>query len=191
MDGSTGEVTQLLNELEGRHQEATPRLFELLYKELRKLAQHYLNSERPDHTLQATALVHEAYVKLVGSDPHWRNRTHFFAIASSAMRRVLVDQARAKHAAKRPHPQQRVDFDEAPLLANENFDEILALDQALERLSKLDATQARIVELRYFGGMTAEETALALGISLSSVSRDWVVAKAWLHAELSSQQPKP
>lgn len=190
MDGSAGEVTQLLNELEGRNQEATPRLFELLYKELRKLAQHYLNHERPDHTLQATALVHEAYVKLVGSDPHWRNRTHFFAIASSAMRRVLVDQARAKHAAKRPNPQQRVDFEEAPLLANDNFDEILALDQALERLSKLDVTQARIVELRYFGGLTAEQTALALGISVSGVNRDWVVAKAWLHAELSSQAPK-
>lgn len=187
MDGSTGEVTQLLQELEGRHQEATPKLFELLYSELRKLAQYYLNKERPDHTLQATALVHEAYVRLVGADPHWKNRTHFFAIASSAMRRVLVDQARAKHAAKRPNPQMRVDFDEAPLLANDNVDEIIALDQALERLSKLDAPQAQIVELRYFGGLTAEEVALALGISASSVNRDWVIAKAWLHAELSGR----
>ena len=187
LDGSAGEVTQLLSELDGRREEATPRLFELLYGELRKLAQFYLKSERPDHTLQATALVHEAYVRLVGADPHWRNRTHFFAIASSAMRRVLVDQARAKHAAKRPHPQNRVDLEEAPLLANDNFDEIIALDQALERLSKLDPTQARIVELRYFGGLTAEESALALGISVSSVNRDWVVAKAWLHAELAGR----
>lgn len=187
MEGSAGEVTQLLNELEGRNQEATPKLFELLYQELRKLAQYYLQSERPDHSLQATALVHEAYVRLVGADPHFRNRTHFFAIASSAMRRVLVDQARARHAAKRPHPERRVDFEEAVLLSNENFDEILALDQALERLSRLDAAQARVVELRYFGGLTAEETALAMGISVSSVTRDWVVAKAWLHAELSGR----
>jgi RNA polymerase sigma-70 factor, ECF subfamily len=187
VDGSAGEVTQLLTELEGRHQEATPRLFELLYNELRKLAQYYLKTERPDHTLQATALVHEAYVRLVGADPHWRNRTHFFAIASSAMRRVLVDQARAKHAAKRPNPQYRVDFEEAPLLASENFEEVIALDQALERLSRLDELQGRIVELRYFGGLTAEETALALGISVSSVNRDWVIAKAWLHAELSGR----
>ncbi len=191
LDGTAGEVTQLLNELEGRNQEATPRLFELLYNELRKLAQYYLKSERPDHTLQATALVHEAYVRLVGSDPHWRNRTHFFAIASSAMRRVLVDQARAKHAAKRPNPQQRVDLDEAPLLSNESFDEILSLDQALERLSKLDPLQAQIVELRYFGGLTAEQTAQALEISASSVNRDWTIAKAWLHAELSGRTSTP
>ena len=191
MDPSAGEVTQLLNELEDRQQEVTPKLFELLYKELRRLAQHYLNSERPDHTLQATALVHEAYVRLVVADPHWRNRTHFFAIASSAMRRILVDQARAKHAAKRPDPQQRVDLDEAPLLSNENFDEVIALDRALEKLSEFDALQARIVELRYFSGLTAEETALALGISLSSVNRDWVVAKAWLHAELSGRSATP
>jgi RNA polymerase sigma factor (TIGR02999 family) len=191
LDGTAGEVTQLLNELEGRNQEATPRLFELLYNELRKLAQYYLKSERPDHTLQATALVHEAYVRLVGADPHWRNRTHFFAIASSAMRRILVDQARAKHAAKRPNPQQRVDLDAAPLLSNESFDEIIALDQALERLSKLDPLQAQIVELRYFGGLTAEQTAQALEISASSVNRDWVVAKAWLHAELSGRTSNP
>jgi RNA polymerase sigma factor (TIGR02999 family) len=184
VDSSAGEVTQLLNELENRQQQVTPKLFEILYSELRRLAQYYLRNERPDHTLQATALVHEAYVRLVGADPHWRNRTHFFAIASSAMRRILVDQARAKHAAKRPDPQQRVDLDEAPLLSQENFDQVIALDRALERLSRLDAPQARVVELRYFGGLTAEETAVAMGISVSSVNRDWVVAKAWLHAEL-------
>jgi RNA polymerase sigma factor (TIGR02999 family) len=103
------------------------------------------------------------------------------------MRRVLVDQARAKHAAKRPNPLQRVDLDEAPMLFSENFDQILALDQALERLSKLDPAQARIVEFRYFGGLTADEAASALGISVSSVNRDWLVAKAWLHAELSGR----
>lgn len=188
MDSSAGEVTQLLNELDGRSEEATPRLFELLYNELRRLAQYYLKTERADHTLQATALVHEAYVRLVGSDAHWKNRTHFFAIASCAMRRILVDQARARNAAKRPHPNQRVDFDEAPMLESENFDEIIAIDQALEHLGKLDPVQAKIVELRYFGGMTAEETANALDMSVSSVNRDWVVAKAWLHAELSGRR---
>jgi RNA polymerase sigma factor (TIGR02999 family) len=191
VDPSAGEVTQLLNELEDRQQEVTPKLFELLYSELRRLAQYYLKNERPDHTLQATALVHEAYVRLVGADPHWRNRSHFFAIASSAMRRILVDQARAKHAAKRPDPQQRIDLDEVPLLSHANFDEVIALDRALDRLSELDALQARIVELRYFGGLTAEEAAQALGISVSSVNRDWVVAKAWLHAELSGRSSAP
>ena len=107
------------------------------------------------------------------------------------MRRVLVDQARAKHAAKRPNPQQRVDLDEAPLLSDESFDEILALDQALERLSKLDPLQAQIVELRYFGGLTAEQTAQALDISASSVNRDWVIAKAGLNAELSGRTSTP
>lgn len=191
MDSSAGEVTRLLNELQDRQEEATPKLFELLYNELRRLAQFYLKNERPDHTLQATALVHEAYVRLVDADPHWRNRAHFFAIASSAMRRVLVDQARAKHAAKRPSSQQRIDLDEVPLLSHENFDEIIALDRALEKLSHLDDLQARIVELRYFGGLTAEESAQALGISTSSVNRDWLVAKAWLHAELAGRSTTP
>jgi RNA polymerase sigma-70 factor, ECF subfamily len=191
VDHSAGEVTQLLNELADRQHEVTPKLFEILYNELRHLAQYYLKKERADHTLQATALVHEAYVRLVGTDPHWRNRTHFFAIAASAMRRILVDQARARNAAKRPNPSQRVDLDEAPLLAQDNFDEIITLDRALQRLSQLDPVQARIVELRYFGGLTAEECAIALGISVSSVNRDWVVAKAWLHAELSSRAATP
>ncbi len=191
MESSSGEVTRLLNELKDRQEEATPKLFELLYNELRRLAQYYLKTERPDHTLQATALVHEAYVRLVDADPHWRNRTHFFAIASSAMRRVLVDQARAKHAAKRPSSQQRIDLDEVPLLTHENFDEIIALDRALERLSQLDALQARIVELRYFGGLTAEETSQILGISTSSINRDWLVAKAWLHADLAGRPATP
>jgi RNA polymerase sigma-70 factor (ECF subfamily) len=188
VNSSAGEVTRLLNEGEDRQEEATPRLFELLYAELRRLAQYYLKNERPDHTLQATALVQEAYVRLVGTDPQWRNRAHFFAIASSAMRRILVDQARAKNAAKRPSSQQRIDFDEVPLLSLENFDEIIGLDRALERLAELDALQARIVELRYFGGLTAEETAQALGIS---VNREWVVAKAWLHAELACRASTP
>ena len=184
---SAGEVTQLLADLEGRPREATPRLFELLYSELRRLAQHYLQNERPGHTLQATALVHEAYVRLVGTRQNWQSRAHFFAVASSAMRRILVDQARAKQAAKRPGSQQKVDFDEAPLLTNENFDDILFVDQALERLQQLDPVQCQIVELRYFGGMTVEEVAEALAVSTTTVHRDWSVAKAWLHGELAGR----
>ena len=187
MDHSPGEVTRLLIELEDRKQEAAPKLFELLYGELRRMAQLHLQHERPDHTLQATALVHEAYVRLVDGLRPWRNRAHFFAIASSAMRRILVDHARAKRAAKRPGSQQKVDLDEVLLLSNEQFDGIIALDRALERLSQFDPRQGRIVELRYFGGLTSEEVGEALGVSTITVQRDWAVAKAWLHGELAGR----
>ncbi len=185
MDHSPGEVTRLLIELEDRGQEAAPKLFELLYAELRRMAQVHLQSERPDHTLQATALVHEAYVRLVDAHRPWRNRAHFLAIASSAMRRILVDHARAKRAAKRPGSLQKVDLDEVLLLSDEKLDGIISLDRALERLSQFDARQGRIVELRYFGGLTSEEAAEALGVSTITVQRDWAVAKAWLHGELA------
>jgi RNA polymerase sigma-70 factor (ECF subfamily) len=187
VDDSPGEVTRLLIELEERKQDAAPRLFELLYDELRRMAQYHLQSERPDHTLQATALVHEAYLRLVDVHQQWRNRAHFFSIASSAMRRVLVDHARAKHAAKRPGSQQRVDLDEVPMISDEPYDDILTLDRALERLSQIDARQCHIVELRYFGGLTSEEAAQALGVSTITVQRDWAVAKAWLHGELTGR----
>jgi RNA polymerase sigma factor (TIGR02999 family) len=185
VDDSAGEVTQLLNELKGRRQEAAARLFDLLYGELRRLARRHLMNERPEHTLQATALVHEAYLRLVEGQEDWRNRAHFFAIASSAMRRILVDHARAKHAAKRPGSQQRANLDEVPLLSSEQPDEVIAIDRALSRLSEIDARQGRIVELRYFGGLTAEEAAEALGVSTATVQRDWAIAKAWLHGELA------
>ncbi len=158
-----------------------------MYDELRRMARRHLQNERPDHTLQATALVHEVYLRLVGSGQSWHNRAHFFAIASSAMRRILVDHARAKHAAKRPGALQRVDLDDGLLLSQEQFDEIIALDRALDRLSQIDARQARIVELRYFGGLSSEETAEALGLSSITVQRDWAVAKAWLHGELAAR----
>jgi RNA polymerase sigma-70 factor (ECF subfamily) len=185
VDGSSGEVTQLLNELKGRRQEAAARLFDLLYRELRRMARRRLMNERPEHTLQATALVHEAYLRLVDGQDDWRNRAHFFAIASSAMRRILVDHARAKHAAKRPRSQQQADLDSVPLLSSEQPDNVIAIDRALTRLSGIDARQGRIVELRYFGGLTAEEAAEALGVSTVTVHRDWAVAKAWLHGELA------
>jgi RNA polymerase sigma-70 factor (ECF subfamily) len=191
MNDLPGEVTLLLVDLQNRRQEAAPKLFELLYTELRRMAHRHLQNERPDHTLQATALVHEAYLRLVGARQDWSNRAHFFAIASSAMRRILVDHARAKQAAKRPGSQQRVDLEELPLLSIEPYDDVLTLDRALERLSQIDARQGRIVELRYFGGLTSEETAEALGVSTVTVQRDWAVAKAWLYGELAGRASAP
>jgi len=184
---SPGEVTRLLIELKERKQEPGPKLFELLYDELRRMAQHYLQNERPGHTLQATALVHEAYLRLVDARADWGTRSHFFAIASSAMRRILVDHARAKRAAKRPDSQKKVDLDEMPLLCSDPYDDIIQIDRALDRLSQRDPRQAHIVELRYFGGLTAEEAAQTLGISTITVQRDWAIAKAWLHGELAGR----
>jgi RNA polymerase sigma-70 factor, ECF subfamily len=187
VDDSSGEVTRLLMELKGRRPEAAPRLFDLLYRELRRLAQRHMVNERPEHTMQATALVHEAYIRLVDGHQDWRNRAHFFAIASSAMRRILVDHARAKRAAKRPGSQKQTNLEDIPLLSNEHYDDAIAIDLALKKLSKIDARQGRIVELRYFGGLTADETSEALGVSTITVQRDWAVAKAWLHGELAAR----
>ena len=184
---STGEITQLLAELEERKENAAPRLFELLYHELRRIAQHHFANERADHSLQATALVHEAYMRLVGAGGHWQNRAHFFGIASGVMRHILVDHARAKHAAKRPDSQQRVLLDDALLISDQNVENIIDIDHALSRLASRDARQSRIVELRYFGGLTAEEAAEVLGVSVNTVKRDWTVAKAWLYGELAGE----
>jgi RNA polymerase sigma-70 factor (ECF subfamily) len=191
LEDSPGEVTELLIELRGRRQEAAARLFDLLYSELRRLAERHLLNERPGHTLQATALVHEAYLRLAGGHQDWRNRSHFFAIASSAMRRILVDHARAKRAAKRPGSQKQANLDDLPSLSNQHHDDVLEIDLALRKLSELDARQGRIVEMRYFGGLTSEEAAEALGVSTITVQRDWVVARAWLHGELSGRSAAP
>jgi RNA polymerase sigma factor (TIGR02999 family) len=191
VEDSSGEVTRLLVELRGRRQEAASRLFDLLYVELRRLARSHLQNERSDHTLQATALVHEAYLRMVDGHQDWRNRAHFFAIASSAMRRILVDHARARRAVKRPGSQQQSSLDDLPLLSNERYDDVIAIDLALQKLSQIDARQERIVELRYFGGLTAEEASEALGISVITVQRDWAVAKAWLHGELDGRAAAP
>jgi RNA polymerase sigma factor (TIGR02999 family) len=187
MDGSPSNITLLLMKMKGHQQDAAPRLFELLYNELRRLARRHLHNERSDHTLQATALVHETYCRLINAQQDWRNCTHFFAVASAAMRRILVDHARAKRAAKRPGSHQKVDLDEAPLFCRETYDDVITLDLALGRLSRIDPRQALIVELRYFGGLTADEAAEALGISTITVQRDWAVAKAWLHGELAGR----
>jgi len=185
---SPGEVTNLLIELKNGNREAESRLMPLVYHELRRLASRYMRGERPGHTLQATALVHEAYLRLVGhEDVDWQNRAHFFGVAANLMRRILVDHARAKQAKKRGGGDQKVSLDVAVLVRPEAPEQFLALDEALERLAKRDPRQARIVELRYFGGLSEEEAAEILEVSVRTVKRDWSVARAWLYQQLNPQ----
>ena len=185
---SPGEVTNLLIELKNGNRDAESRLMPLVYGELRRLAGLYMRGERPGHTLQATALVHEAYLRLVGhEDVDWQNRAHFFGVAANLMRRILVDHARAKQAKKRGGGDQKVSLDQAVLVRPEAPEQFLALDEALERLAKRDPRQARIVELRYFGGLSEEEAAEVLEVSVRTVKRDWSVARAWLYQQLNPQ----
>jgi RNA polymerase sigma factor (TIGR02999 family) len=179
-----GEVTELLRRWREGDAAAESALVPLVYAELRRRAAAYLRRERRDHTLVATALVHEAYMRLVGQEAVFVNRAHFFALAAQMMRRVLVDHARARAAAKRPRPELQVSLGAADVAAPEAVG-LVELDHALDELAARDARQARIVELRYFGGLTAEEVAEALDISLSTVKREWTVARAWLDARLS------
>ena len=179
---STQDVTQVLRELSEGHETAPERLMPLVYNELRRLAQGYLQGERTDHTLQATALVHEAYIRLVDwKNITWQNRAHFFALAAQVMRRILVDHAREKQAQKRGGGLTKLSLEEAVSFAQQREVDLVALDDALHELEKLDATQSKIVELRFFGGLTIEETAEALRISPATVKREWTLAKAWLH----------
>jgi RNA polymerase sigma factor (TIGR02999 family) len=158
----------------------------MVYDELRKLAGRYLRRERAEHTLSSTALVHEAYMRLVDQrNVHWQNRNQFFALASELIRRILVDHARARMTAKRGGNVYKLSLDEALAAAEEKDFDLVALDDALKSLSETDAQQGRIVELRYFGGLTIEQTAEVLGISPATVKRDWVVAKAWLKREMT------
>lgn len=161
-------------------------LVPLVYDELRRLAHHYMRGERPDHVLQTTALVNEAYLRLAGmSRMQWRDRTHFLAMAATQMRRILVDYARERNAGKRGGDLHVTAIDRAPDIPDRAVD-VTALDTALDELARFDAQQARIVELRFFGGLTMEETAKALDISPATVGRDWVSAKAWLHHHLTT-----
>ena len=168
------------------NKEAEDRLIPLVYAELRRLASHYLRGERSDHTLQPTALVHEAYLRLTRmQEVDWQSRAHFFATAATVMRRILVDHARAQRAEKREGFREAVSLDGALVVSTGRSADLIALDEALDRLSKIDARRSRIVELRFFGGLSEEETAQALGISARTVKRDWRVAKAWLYNEVS------
>ena len=195
MDSSTADVTCLLQQLAEGHRDAAAKLIPLVYKDLRRLALARLRHERPHHTLQATALVHEAYVKLAGQEnAHWQNRAQFYAVASQMMRRILVDYARKQQRMRRGGKQQRVSLDEAVmvsrddalLVSRDRTEELLAVHESLSKLEKLDVRQARIVELRYFGGLKLEETAELLGISTKTVQRELNMAKAWLHADLKT-----
>ena len=157
----------------------------LVYDELKRRARTYMRRERPDHTLQTTALVHEAYLRLVRQEAiHWQGRSHFFGIAAQLMRRVLIDHARGLLRKKRGGVAMVLPLDEALAFSPEHSQELVRLDEALDRLAKLDMRQSRIVELRFFGGLSVEETAEYLGISPKTVKRDWAVAKAWLHAQV-------
>jgi RNA polymerase sigma-70 factor (ECF subfamily) len=180
-----GSVTELLQAYTRGQPGALDALLPLVYEELRRRAASYLRGERHNHTLAATALVHEAYLRLVGQKADYQNRAQFFAVSATMMRRVLIDHARARAAAKRPRPKLQITLTpEIPAAAPEALD-ILELDRALDELASVDARQARLVELRYFGGLTSEEAARALGVSLTMAKREWNMAKAWLYRRLS------
>ena len=184
MEPVAPDVTSLLKKLANGNQEAAGELIPAIYKELHRLAVARLRRERPNHTLEATALVNEAYIRLVSQRNDWKSRAHFFAVASNLMRRILVDYARRQFRAKRGGAHTKLSLDEVVLLSPERPDEMLALDECLTRLEKLDARQSRIVELRYFGGLTVDEAAEVLGVSPTTVRREWTSAKAYLYGEL-------
>src|SRR6266481_6325410 len=181
MAASTNDVTQLLVDWRNGDKQALDRLMPLVYDELRRIASRYMKREREGHTLQTTALVNEAYLRMVGQDDvDWQNRAHFFGVAASVMRHLLVDHARARGRVRRGADPQQVSLDEAAVVSNQKGEELLALDEALTRLASIDSRKVKIVELRYLSGLTAEETAEVLGVSEITVKREWLKAKAWL-----------
>ncbi len=181
------EITRMLQEWSGGNQVVLDDLIPLVYEELRRQASRYLRRERAGHTLQTTALIHEAYLRLIDQrDVNWQNRAHFFGIAAQAMRRILVDYARERHREKRGGAAENLPLHEARLVVSEERSiDLVALDEALTRLAKFDEQQARVVELRYFSGLSIEETAEVLKISMATVKRDWNMAKAWLKQEIT------
>lgn len=183
-----GEITQLLQGWRGGDRKALDALLPVVYRELRRLAHFQLRKERPDHTLQSAALVHEAYVRLVGlNSPQWESRSHFFAIAAQLMRQILVDYARRHRAGKRGGGVSALSLEDATVLSpgKDKGIDVVALDDALKALAQIDARKAQVVELRFFGGLSFEETAEVLKVSAITVSRDWSTARAWLHREMS------
>lgn len=182
------DVTVLLSALTRGEDGAASKLIPVVYDELRRLAASYMRRERVEHTLQATALVHEAYLKLVEQrSVTWQSRSHFFGVAAQLMRRILIDHARGHARQKRGGEQKKVSLDEAFVFSEQHADELLAVDDSLNRLAKLDPRQARVVELRFFGGLNVEEAGEVLGISPKTVKRDWSMAKAWLYADLKER----
>jgi RNA polymerase sigma-70 factor, ECF subfamily len=180
-----GRVTDLLTKFTTGDSAAADEVIPLVYEELRRLAAHYLAREQPGHALQTTALVHEAYLRLVDQrQSNWRNRAHFYGAAAQVMRRILVDHARARQAEKRGGDAEHLTLDEALTFSDSQSEELVRLDEALARLARLDARQSRVIELRFFAGLSVEETAEVIGVSPKTVKRDWSVARAWLHREL-------
>lgn len=185
---STHDVTQLLIAWSNGDKAALDKLTPMVYEELRRLAHHYMSHERPGHTLQTTALINEAYLRLVNrKGVHWQNRAHFFAIAATLMRSILVDHARSHAYAKRGGGARRTALDEAMIVSQQRAAEVVALDDVLKELADFDPQQSRIVELRFFGGLTIEETAGALDLSPATIKREWSTARAWLYRELSKR----
>jgi RNA polymerase sigma-70 factor (ECF subfamily) len=179
------EVSELLTRWEEGDQSALNALIPVVYDELRRLARRRLARERTDHTLQTTALVHEAYLRLLGQrTAHFQNRSHFFAVAAQVMRRVLVDHARRRRAGKRGGGEIKLKLDEATAFERKSELDLLQLDDALNRLAESDAQQSKVVELRFFGGLSIDETSKVLGVSAATVKRDWTTARAWLHREI-------
>ncbi len=179
------DVTSLLIASSSGDEEALNRLLPLVYDELRRLANRYLNRERSDHTLQATALVHEAYLRLIDQKVSWANRAHFFGVAAEMMRRILIDHARSRQAAKRGSGGIKVSLDDVLEITDERAADLIALDEALKALADFDAQKARVVELRFFGGLSIEETAAVMGVGTATITRQWRLAKAWLYHELN------
>jgi RNA polymerase sigma factor (TIGR02999 family) len=181
------DITQLLVASSHGDSDALNKLLPMVYDELRRLADRYLRREREDHTLQATALVHEAYLRLVDQNVPWQNRAHFFGIAAEMMRRILIDHARGLQAAKRGSGGIKLALDDVLDFSDERADELIALDDALKALADIDPQKSRIVELRFFAGLSIEETAKVLDIGTATVIRQWRMAKAWLYHEVSKQ----
>jgi RNA polymerase sigma factor (TIGR02999 family) len=185
------EVTQLLGAWSGGDEGALEKLFPLVQPELHRLAHHYMSQERHGHTLQTTAILNEAYVRLVDdTKPVWQGRAHFIAAAAQLMRRIMVDHARERHSLKRGGGARKVTLDEAAWVTERRSEELLALDEALEKLAMQDPRKAQIVELRYFGGLTVEETAEFLKLSQRTVEREWTMAKAWLYRVLTETETR-
>jgi RNA polymerase sigma factor (TIGR02999 family) len=185
---SSSQVSKLLVNWRRGDQGAREALIPLVYNELRRLARLHLRRERPDHTLQSAALVHEAYLRLIRQDhPQWQNRAHFFGVAAQLMRHILVDHARNRAAAKRGAGAPRLSLDEEVALPQARDVDIVALDDALNQLAGLDVQQSRVVELRFFGGLSIEETSVVLGISPATVKREWATARAWLQREMKNK----
>lgn len=190
MPPDPGTLTRWLVEWRNGNQEAAGKLFEAAYQELRRLAAWHLQQERPGHTLQPTALVNELYIKLFGGEQvDWQNRAHFFAVAAQQMRRLLIDYARSRQAEKRGGGDGRLSLSDLDGIAAAHEEDLIELDLALRRLGELDERSARVVELRFFGGLTEKEAAEVLGISVATLKRDWDFARAWLTAELSEHNP--